>query len=50
MRVNLYGEKGCCPTIDIHNAVVTIGEGTNICTLKLEEWNQLKEKIKSNEI
>ncbi|MFH1012993.1 MAG: hypothetical protein V1769_00595 [Thermoplasmatota archaeon] len=50
MKVYLCGERGCCPCVDIHNSIVTIGEGTNMCTLRIEEWNQLKEKIQNKEI
>ncbi len=50
MIVYLCGEKGCCPSVEVKNDCVTIGEDNNICTLTKEEWNALKDKIKSGEL
>jgi len=50
MKVYLCGERGCCPSVDVHTDFVTIGEGTNMCTLTLDEWNELKDRIKNEEI
>lgn len=50
MKVSLCGEKGCCPSVETHNDYVTIGEEDNTCKLKMKEWNNLKNKIKSGEL
>jgi hypothetical protein len=50
VKIYLCGEKGCCPTVEIKDNCVVIGEGNNTCTLTLEEWNTLKNKIKSGEL
>lgn len=39
-----------CPTVEIGEEYVRIGEGENMCTLKKEEWNVLVEKIKSDDL
>lgn len=46
----LCGEKGCCPVVEIGTEEVKIGEANNLCTLKRNEWETLKEKIRSGEI
>ena len=50
--VNLCADKncGCCPEVRIADEYVEIGEGDNLCRLKLEEWQALKEKVLSREI
>ncbi|MEF8848589.1 MAG: hypothetical protein V5A68_05590 [Candidatus Thermoplasmatota archaeon] len=50
MKVYLCGEKGCCPSVDVQENFVTIGEGDNICKLQMDEWKNLKNKIKNNEL
>ncbi|HMA83015.1 MAG TPA: hypothetical protein VKP59_02175 [Candidatus Thermoplasmatota archaeon] len=50
MKVYLCGEKGCCPSVDINNDYVEIGEKENMCKLTMQEWADLKTKIKNNEI
>lgn len=42
--------KGCCPTVEIREDEVIIGEGENTCRLSIDEFRILKEKILSNEI
>lgn len=49
MKVYLCGEKGCCPSVNVGSDTVEIGEEGNKCTLTLEEWTELKTKIKNNE-
>ena len=44
MKVNLCGSN-CCPAVEIEKDVVKIGEKGNLCTLKKEEWNSLRNKI-----
>jgi hypothetical protein len=39
-----------CPVVDVEGDFVTIGEKNNICTLTLEQFEILKQKIKSNKI
>lgn len=50
MKVYLCGEKGCCPSVEVKDQWVTIGEGDNTCKLTTEEWNNLKTKIKSGDL
>ena len=45
LKIYLCGEKGCYPSIEIKDDCVVIGEGENCCTLTIEEWNELKNKI-----
>lgn len=39
-----------CPVVDVRDDCVVIGEDDNICTLTLEQFDILKEKIKNEEI
>ncbi len=48
--INLCNKGGCCPTIEIGEHVVHIGEEGNLCTLQREEWDVLVDKIRNNEI
>lgn len=50
MKVYLCGEKGCCPSVEVRKETVEIGEEGNHCTLTLDQWSELKEKIKNNEL
>ncbi|MBI2044947.1 hypothetical protein HYT23_02730 [Candidatus Pacearchaeota archaeon] len=43
--INLCCSGGCCPTVEILNEEVRIGEEGNICVLKREEFESLKQKI-----
>ena len=54
MKVVLCSEGSCvpqkCPVVDVQEDKVIIGEKENICTLTMEQFDILKEKIKNNEI
>jgi hypothetical protein len=54
MKVVLCNDGVCvppkCPVVDIQADHVIIGEKTNVCTLTREQFNILKQKIKSGEI
>jgi hypothetical protein len=50
MKIYLCGEKGCCPSVEFGENTVTIGEEGNKCTLTMDEWNDLKNKIFNDEI
>ena len=54
MKILLCSEGSCvpqkCPMVDVQEDKVIIGEEGNMCTLTIEEFNILKEKIKNNEI
>ena len=53
MAVSLCGPVGLikhCPTVDVQEDRVIIGEKDNVCTLTREQFDILKEKIKNNEI
>jgi hypothetical protein len=39
-----------CPVVDVQQDKVIIGEKDNICTLSREQFDILKEKIKSGEL
>ena len=47
---NLCGDKGCCPVVEVDDCEARIGETGNLCTLKKDEWETLKSKIKTGEI
>lgn len=48
--VKLCKEGSCCPMVSVTDTEVTIGEADNTCTLTLEQWNILREKVLNNEI
>ncbi|MBI2831714.1 MAG: hypothetical protein HYX79_05610 [Chloroflexi bacterium] len=47
--VELCREGSCCPVVKIGKDRVEIGEEGNLCVLKKEEWETLKEKILKGE-
>ncbi len=40
----------CCPTVEVSQTEVTIGEGGNVVKLTPEQWDLLVEKVKSGEL
>lgn len=52
MKILLCKECGLpdCPSVEIKEDCVVIGEDDNICTLTHNQFDILKEKIKNNEI
>lgn len=50
MKIYLCGEKGCCPSVEVKDDHVVIGEGDNRCTLTTDEWNELKNKVINGEL
>ena len=54
MKIVLCSEGSCipqkCPIVDVQEDKVIIGEEDNTCTLTKEQFEILKEKIKSGEI
>ena len=55
MKVVLCGGGVCetvkdCPAVEVFDDHVTIGEDENTCTLTIEQFNILKDKIKKNEL
>ena len=48
--VKLCKEGSCCPMVNVTDAGVKIGEADNTCTLTVEQWNILKEKVLNKEI
>lgn len=54
MEVVLCIDGSCippkCPVVNVQDDKVTIGEKDNICTLTLEQFDILKEKIRNNEL
>ncbi|MFC1944287.1 hypothetical protein ACFLX5_02160 [Chloroflexota bacterium] len=48
--VNLCSSGSCCPVVKIHDYYVEIGEEGNLCVLKAEEWETLKNKILNKEL
>jgi hypothetical protein len=50
-RVTLCSkDDGCCPVVELHEDVISIGEDDNLCTLKREEWEALRMKILKGEL
>ena len=54
MKIVLCSDGTCvppkCPIVDVQDDKVIIGEKDNICTLTLEQFDILREKIRNNEI
>jgi hypothetical protein len=48
--VTLCKEGSCCPVVKLAGNRVEIGEEGNLCTLTLNEWETLKQKILKNEL
>lgn len=49
-QVSLCPACGACPTVDLYDTEVRIGETGNQVRLTREEWNGLVEKIRSGEL
>ena len=54
MKIVLCNDGTCvppkCPVVDVQADRVVIGEKQNICVLTRQQFDILKQKIKSNEI
>jgi hypothetical protein len=54
MSVVLCTDGSCippkCPVVDLQEDKVVIGEKENICTLTREQFDILKDKVKSGEL
>jgi hypothetical protein len=50
IRVTLCGACEQCPTVEIGDAGVRIGEDTNLVKLSHTEWNDLVRKVLSGEL
>jgi hypothetical protein len=54
MAVVLCTDDGCippkCPIVDVQEDKVIIGEKDNICTLTREQFDILKEKVRTGEL
>jgi hypothetical protein len=48
--VSLCGGDSCCPVVKLTDEQVEIGEEGNICILKKDEWEVLKQKILDKEL
>lgn len=48
--INLCKSCSCCPVVEVLDNEVRIGEKGNLCVLKREEFETLKQKIKSGEL
>ena len=48
--VNLCKECERCPVVEVADTNVKIGEKGNLCVLTKEQFENLKEKIKSGEL
>jgi len=48
--VKLCREGTCCPAVKVADSKVEIGEDENTCTLTMEQWQILKEKILKKEL
>jgi hypothetical protein len=47
--IKLCREGSCCPAVKIYEDHVEIGEYDKVCTLTLDQWEILKEKIVNEE-
>lgn len=45
--VSLCPSCSACPTVEVRDHDVCIGEGTNLVKLNVEEWNTLVRAVKS---
>ena len=54
MKVVLCEDSVCdppkCPTVEVQEDKVVIGEKDNVCTLTRKQFDILKEKIRKNQI
>ena len=54
MAVVLCSDGSCtppkCPIVDVQEDKVVIGEKENVCTLTIEQFDILKDKIKQGEL
>ncbi len=48
--INICGQKGCCPRVEIYDDKVKIGEEGNFCVLSKDQWCSLIEKVKRGEL
>ena len=48
--IKLCREGTCCPAVKVADSKVEIGEDENTCTLTMEQWQILKEKILNKEL
>jgi hypothetical protein len=48
--VSLCPSCSACPTVEIHETEVRIGEGTNTVRLTPEEWNVLVKAINAGDL
>lgn len=49
-KVSLCQDCHCCPSVELSEAQVRIGEEGNLVRLTREQWNALVEKIKAGEL
>ncbi|MEE8168302.1 MAG: hypothetical protein V3T58_05475 [Candidatus Hydrothermarchaeales archaeon] len=50
MRIVKLCVDESCPVVELGDDYVRIGEEGNLCTLQLEEWSALKEKVLKGEL
>jgi hypothetical protein len=50
IKVTLCPACGACPTVEITDKEVTIGEAQNIVKLTHDEWNDLVARVRSGEL
>lgn len=48
--VNLCSCGSCCPVVKVADDRVEIGEEGNLCTLTINEWETLKNKVLNKEV
>lgn len=48
--ITICPECSACPEIKVYDDQVTIGKDDNIVSLKIDEWNNMVDKIKNDEI
>ena len=47
--LNICGSCSQCPVVKVSDDRVEIGEEGNLCTLTIEQWETLKQKILAGE-
>ncbi len=49
-KIYLCENGKCCPSVELHEDKVLIGEDNNITELTKEEWNNLVENIQTGKL
>ena len=50
MEVVLCSGDECCPSVNIEEEAIEIGEGSDTVELSADQWNVLVDKVESEEL